>query len=397
MSSFSEQLNRLSSPGASGSDTRSSNTPDAWRARLELDESGGFFVSTPRTAGELPDAVNLLSDFDLDADLWRVVSVRRSRWQRYDGEWLEAARVSVVPAQTYQSQSDSDIESLCDEIRRWRPSARQKQASGALSAVYAIGDTQYGKDSGDGSSGTVRRVQNAIEQSVIRHRELLKSGRAIGTIVMPQLGDCVEGSASQSGKVLGRSDLNVTQQTRVARRLLLAWIKALAPLAENVIVPAVPGNHDEPHRVVITDSADSLQIEIVSAVQDACAENDALAHVQFRYPERDADSLALNLDGVVLGMIHGHQTRNVEKWLQEQATGRTPVGDSDVLLSAHFHHFIAQQVGPRLHIQVPAMDGGSPWFRNRRGLESPSGIVSLVIGDGYDARRDLCVLAGESR
>ena len=43
------------------------------------------------------------------------------------------------------------------------------------------------------------------------------------------------------------------------------------------------------------------------------------------------------------------------------------------------------------------MDGGSPWFRERAGLESPTGIVSFVVGDGYDPRRDLAVLAGEQR
>jgi len=43
------------------------------------------------------------------------------------------------------------------------------------------------------------------------------------------------------------------------------------------------------------------------------------------------------------------------------------------------------------------MDGGSAWFRDKKGLESPTGIVSLVVGEGYDPRRDLAVLAGENR
>jgi hypothetical protein len=43
------------------------------------------------------------------------------------------------------------------------------------------------------------------------------------------------------------------------------------------------------------------------------------------------------------------------------------------------------------------MDGGSAWFRDKSGLESPTGIVSLVVGAGYDPRRDLAVLAGENR
>jgi len=159
----------------------------------------------------------------------------------------------------------------------------------------------------------------------------------------------------------------------------------------------VPGNHDEPHRVTITDPVDSWQIEIACAVADACAENPALGHVEFRFPERDAGTLAVLAGGQLLGMAHGHQSRDAVKWWQGQAIGRASVGNADVLLTAHYHHFKVAQVGERLWIQTPAMDGGSPWFKDRAGMESPTGIVSFVMGDGYDVRRDLCVLAGEQR
>ena len=76
-------------------DYKRTNTPPEYRARLDIGPEGGYFVSTPRTAGELPDAVEMFKDFDLDPKVWTVISVRKSRWQRYDGEWLEAARVSV--------------------------------------------------------------------------------------------------------------------------------------------------------------------------------------------------------------------------------------------------------------------------------------------------------------
>ena len=97
---LSDDLSKLASAGQSGSDTRTTNTPEAYRPRLEVDSaSGGFFVSTPRTAGELPDAIDLLADFDLDPNVWRVTGVRRSMWQKYDGDWLESARVNIVPAE----------------------------------------------------------------------------------------------------------------------------------------------------------------------------------------------------------------------------------------------------------------------------------------------------------
>jgi len=371
------------------------NTPPEYRARMDIGPDGGYFVSTPRTAGELPDAAEMFKDFNLDPEVWTVISIRKSRWQTFNGDWLEAARVNVKPASTSHGM-DIDYNALVTEVVKWKP-GKTEAHTGPLYAVYAIGDTQYGKDAGGGTEATVLRVLTGIDEAVARHKELLKTGRNIGTVVLPQLGDCIEGSASQHGKVLGRSDLGVTQQVRIGRRVLMAWIKAFAPLCKELIIPVVPGNHDEPHRIMMTDPIDSWQIEVVAAVQDACAENPALSHVKFYYPKPDHQTLALDLGGTILGLAHGHQAKDMGKWLHGQATGRTPVGSADVLLTGHFHHFRANQIGPRLWIQVPAMDGGSAWFRDKSGLESPTGIVSLVVGDGYDPRRDLAVLAGEHR
>lgn len=382
-----------------GSDIRADLPPDpAWRTRSEIDEAeGGFFISKPRKASEIPDAQDLFQDFNLDPEAWQIVSVKRSRWQRYDGEFLESAKISIVPVGHSPVLNAVDVEKLLDEMRKWRPGKGAKKSHGPLGYVSAVGDSQYGKDAGDGTEGTIERVFHGLDESLIRYKELIKLGRPIGTVVLPQLGDCIEGSTSQHGKVLLRSDLSLTAQVRVGRRMLLAWIKAFAPLTEHLIIPTVPGNHDESHRFGITDPIDSWQVEVAAAVEDACRENPELDHVEFRYPSRDNGTLAINIHGQILGMAHGHQFKDATKWLSMQATGRTPVGDADVLLTAHYHHFISQQVGHRLHIQVPAMDGGSPWYRDRTGLDSPTGIVTFVMGDGYDPRRDLAVVAGENR
>lgn len=386
----------LAALGNAGSDRRDPVPSEAWRPRLEIDADGGFLVSRPRSAADMPDAVELLAEFDLDPAAWEVVGVRRSRWQKHDGEWLEAYRASVRPVMVAKAR-DVDLEQLVAEVRSWRPQRGTKRHTGDLSYLVNVGDTQYGKDAGNGTPGTIARVLDGFNDTVHRFTELRKLGRPIGTIGLPQLGDCIEGSSSQHGKVLGRSDLGVTAQVRLGRRMLMAQIKAFAPLVERLIVPVVPGNHDEPHRIVITDPTDSWQIEVASAVQDACAENPELAHVEFRYPDRDEQTLAVDFSGTLVGFAHGHQSRDAVKWWHGQATGRTPVGAADVLITGHYHHFRAQQVGPRLWLQVPAMDGGSPWFRDRTGLESPTGIVTLVVGDGYDPRTDLSVLAGETR
>jgi hypothetical protein len=85
------------------------------------------------------------------------------------------------------------------------------------------------------------------------------------------------------------------------------------------------------------------------------------------------------------------------KWWSGQSLGDTAVGQADLLITGHYHHYAVKQLNHRLWIQLPAMDGGSAWFSDRTGMggNTPSGIVSLVVGKGYDPRRDLVVVSGE--
>lgn len=73
---------------------------------------------------------------------------------------------------------------------------------------------------------------------------------------------------------MGRHDIGVSEQVRVGRRMLLAQVKALAPLAPKLVIPVVPGNHDEVQRFLLGRPEDSWQIEVVSQVEDICKEND---------------------------------------------------------------------------------------------------------------------------
>jgi hypothetical protein len=389
-------LEDLSKLGNQGSDKKNLAPKEAWRPQLEMDANGGYFVSSPRQQPPA-DYQELLAEFDLSPADWEITNVRRSKWQKYDGDWLESFRVTVKPkGATVGLISAADLEK---EMKKWRPAKSTKATKGDLTAIYNIGDTQWGKDAGDGSAGTVDRVMRALTAALQRHKEI--TPRGIGQIALPQLGDCIEGHVSQNGKILGRTDLDLTTQIRVGRRVLLEWVKAFAPLTEKLIIPVVPGNHDESHRTVLTDPMDSWQVEIVQQVLDICAENPALQHVEGRFPQRDRTTLAVRMSGTLVGFAHGHQLRDPQKWWQGQALGSPDegVGAAELLISAHYHHYAVKNFNHRLWIQVPAMDGGSMWFADRTGMgdRTPTGIVSLVVGEGYDPRRDLVVIGGEIR
>lgn len=385
--SLSDDLDNLVSAGPSDQYVRASkgNYPKGWEPRIEYDpREGGEFISSARAADDAsPDEAVLFSEFELDPTQWTVLNMRRSRWQRHDGEWLEAFRCSFAPRG--RMLADSDLDTIIAEIRADRPT--KKRPTGDVSFLALSGDQQIGKPDGDGTRGTVQRILTKSDAAVEQLQLHLSNKLPIGTVYLPQLGDCIEGYNSQGGKNMWRNELTLTQMIRVYRRLLTYQIKAFAPHAERIVVPILPGNHDEAVRVgnqMATTYTDSWAIEAASAVQDALAENPkTYEHVHFVFPEEDELTITLNISGTVCGFAHGHQFgRDPLKWWAGQSHGRQPIGDADVLFGAHLHHFHAQYTGGgKTFIRLPSLDGGSTWFRHRTGESAAPGLVTLTMDD----------------
>lgn len=394
---ISERLEQLRSPGTSGSDTKTIKQPEDWRPRMDLDSvRGGFVIGAPRPEREMVDATTVLAEFGLNPAEWAVTSLRRGKWQKFDGEWLESVRVNIVPA-NYMATDELDLEQLVDHIKKWRPGKGIKKSTGEGAFLIAPSDQQIGKKAnGEGTGQSVDRILKLTEKAVHRFQQNLKAGINPGTICLALLGDHVEGTTSQNGRLQGQaaSDLGITEQTRVARRLLLAQVKAFAPLVDKLIVPVINGNHDEATRQVVTDPADGWNVEIASAVQDICAENPELAQVEFRYPSSGHQTLTIDVEGTMLGMFHGHQANqnNTLRYLSQQAAGQTALGQADIWISGHFHNFKTMDIGERLWIQAPTTDPGSEWFRDRAGMNSKPGLLTLMIGGSYEPRENICVL-----
>jgi len=395
---LSDKLEQLRNPGTSGSDFKKLGVPEDWRPRMDIDDKrGGYLISSPRPEGSDLNADDLIKEFGLNPAEWAVSSVRRGKWQKYDGEFLESTRINLVPAVSAK-MDQLDVEQLIDEIKKWRPERGVKASTGQGAYTVAPSDQQIGKKAnGEGTSQSVDRILQLTESAVHRFEAYKKMGLSLGTICLALPGDHVEGTTSQNGRLQGQaaSDLGITEQVRVARRLLLAQIKALAPLTERMIVPVINGNHDEATRQVVTDPADGWNVEIASAVQDICAENPALQHIEFRYPSTGHQTLTVNIDGTMLGLFHGHQAgqNNTLRYISQQAAGQTSLGLADVWISGHFHNFRTMDIGTRLWVQAPTTDPGSEWFRDKAGLESKPGLLTMVIGGDFEPREFISVLA----
>lgn len=361
--------------------------PSGWEPKVDYDETGGVLVSTPRTIGDEPDHAELLAEFELDPQKWQVTTLRRSKWQTFNGDWLEAFRATFVPK---SGSKFIPVDDLLATVDKWKPHkpylSQNKGKISDFAYVVVLADTQVGKIDGGGSDEIIQNVLTKIDLAVERLKELRKAGRNINTVYLPQLGDCIEGMNSQGGKHIWRTDLDLTSQIRVYRRLLLHMVKQFAPLAERVVVPAIPGNHDEAVRVgnsMGTTYTDSFALDAASAVMDALADRDDFKHVSFVFPKYDTLTVTLDVCGTVVGFAHGHQCRGkAVDWWAKQAHGMQDIGDATLLLTGHYHHLKVEQTGAKTWIQAPSLDGGSTWFENSAGQAAPSGMLTLVVGNG---------------
>lgn len=275
-----------------------------------------------------------------------------------------------------------DLGDLVKEARRRVRSAPKKSPEDAPAFVVALGDLQLGKADGDGVEGTVERFIESTERALARYKQLLKAG-SVGPMYLFHLGDCIEGFMSQGGNNAWRTTLTTTEQVRLYRRLLLDQVKLFAGVTDRLVVAGIPGNHDEAHRPLHT-YGDSWAIDAVAAVSEACTLAGNYEHVSFHTPERDELTLTLNVQGTIVGLAHGHQWRvgQAETWWAKQSHGRQPIGDADMLFSAHLHHLRIIQSGIKTWIQVPALESESTWWRHKAGEVSPPGIVTGIVGEG---------------
>lgn len=386
-----EDLSKLGDE--SNYEAQKQNHPKGWEAGVEWDGSKGVITTGPLTTQ--PDNwKEILEIWGLptDGSVTVIEPIQMRAWDSQTKDGIQ--RMFYYRASVVSTKRQIDTQELINEIKNWRPKKRQEAPSGEFSYLVAYADTQIGKMDGDGSKGTIDRVLQKTEAAVQRLKELRRLNRKIGSIYLPQLGDCIEGFNSGGSARAWRNDLDLTQQIRVYRRLLLHIVKEFAPLAERVVVPCVPGNHDEAVRFanqMATSYTDSFALDAAAAVKEALEISSDYDHVSFVFPKYDTLTVTLDVSGCVVGFAHGHQTRGkTADWWAKQAHGKEVIGDATLLLTGHYHHLKIEQTGVKTWIQMPALDGGSQWFTERTGLTAPSGLVSMVIGDGQF--RDLAIL-----
>lgn len=292
---------------------------------------------------------------------------------------------------TYQPAKKALLDALSyDDLERavegydYRPQVHT-QVLQPVASVLNAADLQIGKaqQRGGGSEGTVQRALNSIHT----FGNLCKQ-RGPQEIVLVDNGDGIEGIFNVPTQLV-TNDLDLSAQIRTFRRLMIEAIKVLAPLSPKLTYVSVPSNHGAVRSGYKTQAGTTdadFGLEISYQLQDVCAENSALADVQFVRPRELYETAELTAGGTKLAFHHGHQTAGQnghDKWWSGQDHGRMPGWDADILVVAHYHNLRVEQSGDgRWIIGVSSGEPSSDWYTNRTGQSSLRGMTTFDVQDG---------------
>lgn len=349
------------------------------KPRVEFDGRTGFVQTGPMDRAPQPAEYEaILLDAGLDPKSVRIIgNPRISRWQRWDGQWLESYRFQVGPATV------ATPEDLIGIINGYKPHEPKNLGTGVFN--FQASDLQIGKCDNGGSSGIIDAYLASVERAVKIYKARRKS-ESLGIAHLMYPGDCLEGNQSQAGKNMWRTDLTITEQMRVFRRLMLFTVEQFAPLCDELLLDVVNGNHDDAQREPVkTRPDDGHATEQAIALSDALELNkNAFGHVQVRVPDIDRSFMTVPVGDSVFTILHGHQFRRGKAmvWWQEQAFhGQNPAG-AHFLIHGHYHTFEVETTANRTRIASSTFDGGSNYYRDMHGSESKRGGLTYITRAG---------------
>lgn len=255
----------------------------------------------------------------------------------------------------------------------------------ARTRVVVLADAQIGKmDHRGGTEEFLNRVQLLLAA-------LEKEIRAVPCedAVILDPGDLCEGFENTEQQRFTNT-LSLPQQLDVARAFLLEGTGRISRLHSKTLVATVPSNHTQWRRGknLLGRPGDDFGLSVHRAVADAMA----LAgrdDVSFVIPDVWSESLALQVRGAVIGLVHGHQANSPDRfpdWWGKQVHGDGPLAAASIVVSGHFHHLRIQPTGrmngrSKWWLQAPTLDNGSAWVANAMGSDSEAGLLTFTVND----------------
>lgn len=372
--------------------------PTGYEPGYELNGDTGTVTSEPIETP--PDRITswdwLLERWHLDPAEFEVIEpVNIRTWLAAIGDG-ETREFYYYRANVRRRQAGTLLSSHREIIDRIRdlPAIRVAKPKGKYTFVAVYSDAQIGKSDGDGTDGTITRYRDATERVATELERMRAFGYDIDAIERLHPGDNFEGVQGHYAMQGFSVDRSMTEQQIEYVDLETEAINLTAPLARRVWNRYVRGNHGEVRtngskaNTAFSDNYDSAAGEILRRI---CAQNPKrFGHVGFQTPSGENLTLTFQCQNDIICLLHGHQGRvsapsahaKIVKWADGQAGGFRAAGDATIYVSGHYHHYSVMRPGGRTFIQAPALDGGSVWFAETNGDESPPGVVTFLVGPG---------------
>ena len=335
---------------------------------------------------------SILKMFGYNIEETEMVGLLRERHSEYYSRdlgrkiWKHSYAFAVQKRKAQEEQIDP-IKLIKELGFKSKPRTAKELTENNSTFVLDWADWQVGKKEGGGTEEFINRFDSALQSAVERINELRKTGRTLDELVIIGGGDMIEGCVIYPQQSFG-IDMSRRDQIKTTVATILKGLHVLAPLFEKVRVVVVPGNHGEHringYRTELGDNDDLLVFEIA----ELGIKNDPnFSHVLFEIADKEV-SITTEIRGWTYGITHGdvygkgsgNGIRNkVFNWYKTMAANRHAVGNSDVLVTHHFHHDALEDWGATLWVQNPTMDGGSNYFVETSGHKPKHGMNSWVV------------------
>ncbi len=364
-----------------------------FRPGVQFDGDSGE-ATTPGYQTEPENFDEFLTDAGFDPDEIEVIPpVRTSRWQQQqDGDliWLTSYRFTFR-----KKQQSLDMLRLANLMKEHKPKSKPLKTTEPKCLVVLWSDLQVGKVDYRGNTETlIARVAETQERLLEKIRTEKPE-----KVIFADLGDTVENFYNAaSAQQHYTNDLSIMEQVDLATTFAWQSLSAIANMVPEVLYASVGSNHCQfrsANGKALGKATDDWGVFIGRQLA-RLAQESGYTNVRFIEPQPHDESLAIDVfdDGYhILGVAHGHQARRPDMmatWWRQQAFGRQPVADANILVHGHFHHLRVTELGStprgtsRFLIMAPTMDNGSGWFRLNTGEDSFPGLATFILEKNKD-------------
>ena len=367
--------------------------PSGWQPNVSFDEGTKLGSMTHVQAeSNVFEYQQLLKTWGFNPDEFYIDqdTIKFSTWnaQQKGGKIVDMYAFKAV-IKRKNPNHDKYFHQLVKEIKTKKPI--KHKTGGETSFFFFMSDWQLGKKD-LGSIETIKLIRRGIANGKKQIKDLAKNKVIIKDIYLIGLGDLIENCFGFYAHQPFNIELTKTEQEHLTRVMILEILDAFLPLAENIYLGGVPGNHGENRAgkgEITTTRLDNADTEAIQIVGEIIHGRPRYEHVKVVVP--NDYHLVLPIYDKRIAFTHGHMTAGggdiwtkIEKWWKGQMYGWLPSGSAEYLVTGHYHHFRAVEQLGRTWFQAPSLDQSNE-FKARTGNATRNGTLSFTIDKhGWD-------------